>query len=384
MASGPPPDDDFDVYRSLECSSYGDHPLERSAGSGARAQGVTGLRNLGNTCYMNAVLQCLASIAPLVEYFLSGKYVTALHRDRGEVATALAYLLTDMWLGDADCVAPEVFRLAVGDRHPAFGKKSQQDAQEFLIFVLNALHEALKKPRRRKPSEKAASRRGGKAAAGESSIVSQLFEGQLSYDVVCLKCDSCSYKGETFTVLSLPIPSHYQCSLQAVMDFGLQEITWLLNMKECLERFFQQDTLRWNNQIYCSYCDAKQDAAVRATVVKAPNVVIFHLKRFECYGKMKRKLRTNIRYPLANLDLSPYIYPPCRKHPKYNLWAVVNHFGDLDGGHYTALCKNTVTQSWFSFDDTRVCEVPEAAVQTAAAYLLCYSCQPFSVPSHGC
>ncbi|XP_038623133.1 inactive ubiquitin carboxyl-terminal hydrolase 50 [Tachyglossus aculeatus] len=370
MASGPPADDDFDIYYSLsEGSSPGAGSRERPAGAGPRAPGVTGLRNLGNTCYMNAVLQCLASVTPLVDYFLSGKYVTALHQDRGEVATAFSYLLMDMWLGEADCVAPEVFRLAVGNRCPAFGKKSQQDAQEFLSFVLNALHEALRKPHRRRASEKVC--RGGKAGAAataaDSSIVTQLFEGQLSYHVVCLKCNSCSYKRETFTVLSLPVPSHYQCSLQ-----------------ECLERFFQQDTLRWNDQIYCSCCGAKQDAAVRAGVVKAPNVVIFHLKRFECYGKMKRKLRTNIHYPLVNLDLSPFIYPSCRKHPKYTLWAVVNHFGDLDGGHYTAFCKHAGTQSWFSFDDTRVLAVPEAAVQTAAAYLLCYSCQPFSAPSLGC
>ena len=57
-----------------------------------------------------------------------------------------------------------------------------------------------------------------------------------------------------------------------------------------------------------------------------------------------------------------------------------NHFGDLDGGHYTAFCKNSVTQAWYSFYDTRVSEIPDTSVQTATAYLLFYSCQPFSMP----
>lgn len=72
-------------------------------------------------------------------------------RDCSEVTTAFAYLMTDMWLGDSDCVSPEIFLSAVGSLYPAFLKKTQQDAQEFLIYVLNELHEALKKVRTNSP-----------------------------------------------------------------------------------------------------------------------------------------------------------------------------------------------------------------------------------------
>nr|KAF6503372.1 hypothetical protein HJG59_019299 [Molossus molossus] len=296
----PFPPDDFGIYYVLaECSDHYDaFPANKAAENQPHFQGVTGLRNLGNTCYMNSILQCLCSISPLVEYFLSGKYITALQKDCSKVATAFAYVMTDMWLGDSDCVSPEIFRSALGTLYPAFTKKTQQDAQEFLIYVLNELHESLK--------------------------------------------------------------------------------------KDCLQCFFQQDTLTWNNQIHCSFCETKQEAAVRASISKAPKIMIFHLKRFDILGTMKRKLRTDIHYPLTNLDLTPYICPVFRKHPKYNLCAVVNHFGDLDGGHYTAFCKNSVTHAWFSFDDTRVSEIPDTSVQTATAYLLFYSCQPFSIPIEKC
>nr|XP_011754422.1 inactive ubiquitin carboxyl-terminal hydrolase 50 isoform X2 [Macaca nemestrina] len=371
------PADDF------ECTDYYDTlPVKEADGSQPCSQGVTGLRNLGNTCYMNAILQCLCSISPLVEYFLSGKYITALQNDCSEVATAFAYLMTDMWLGDSDCVSPEIFRSALGNLYPAFTKKTQQDAQEFLIYVLNELHEALKKyhyPRRRSHEKGSAQRCCRKWITTETSVITQLFEGQLNYSIVCLKCEKCTYKNEVFTVLSLPIPSEYECSLQ-----------------DCLQCFFQQDTLTWNNQIHCSFCETKQETAVRAGISKAPKIIIFHLKRFDIQGTTKRKLRTDIHYPLTNLDLTPYICPIFRKYPKYNLCAVVifagtndimgtslhvyNHFGDLDGGHYTAFCKNSFTQAWYSFDDTRVSEIPDTSVQNATAYLLFYSCQPFSIP----
>uniref|UniRef100_A0A2K6SYM1 ubiquitinyl hydrolase 1 n=1 Tax=Saimiri boliviensis boliviensis TaxID=39432 RepID=A0A2K6SYM1_SAIBB len=245
-----PPADDFSIYYVLtECTDYYDTlPVKEADGNQPHFQGVTGLRNLGNTCYMNAIFWCLCSISPLVEYFLSGKYIT-----------------------------------------------TQQDGQEFLIYVLNELHEALEKVKILQES-----------ITTETSIITRLFEGQLSYCIVCLKCEKRTYKNEVFTLLSLPIPSEYECSLQ-----------------DCLQCFFQQDTLTWNNQIHCSFCETKQETAVRASISKAPKIIVFHLKRFDSQSTMKRKLRTDIHYPLTNLDLTPYISPIFRKHPKYNFCAVV-------------------------------------------------------------
>ncbi|XP_050759468.1 inactive ubiquitin carboxyl-terminal hydrolase 50 [Gymnogyps californianus] len=317
--------------------------------------GLTGLRNLGNTCYMNAILQCLCSVPPLVEYFLSGKYKAALRKENGESATAFGWLMSNMWLGEFDCVSPEIFHSVLGKRYPTFSKRTQQDAQEFLICMLNELHEALKNSSKRRRITDAKANRG---SVSETSIITQLFEGQLSYDITCLECKTTIKRPESFTVLSLPIPSKSACSLQ-----------------DCLNCFFQQDTLTWNNQIHCSWCGTKQDAAVKATITKAPQIIIFHLKRFEWQGKDKRKLSTDICYPLSNLDLSPYSSPLFRKDAEYSLCAVVNHSGFLDDGHYMAFCKHSVTKNWYSFDDAQITRIPNSSVQTDTAYLLFYTCQ---------
>ncbi|XP_069722823.1 ubiquitin carboxyl-terminal hydrolase 50 [Phaenicophaeus curvirostris] len=318
----------------------------------SQCPGLTGLMNLGNTCYMNAILQCLCSVPPLLEYFLSDKYKADIQQDNDESLTAFGSLMCSLWCGESDCVSPAGFHSALARRYPTFSNSTQEDAQEFLICVLNELHEAFIKSSKRRYGAEAEASRGN---VSETSIITQLFEGQLSYNITCLKCETTIHRPESFTVLSLPIPSKKACSLQ-----------------DCLRCFFQQDTLTRNNQVHCFCCGTKQDAAVKGTITKAPQIIIFHLKRFEWQGTRKRKLLTNIYYPLSNLDLSPYTSSlPCQD-TWYSLWASVNHAGLLDDGHYTAFRKHLVTKNWYRFDDAEITKIPDSSVQTNTAYLLFY------------
>ncbi|NXX50962.1 UBP50 hydrolase, partial [Tricholaema leucomelas] len=267
--------------------------------------------------------------------------------------TAFSWLIVSMWLGECECVTPEAFHSVIEKRYPTFTKETQQDAQEFLICVLNELHEALKNVRgqlcKRKHVPEA------QRSTNETSIITELFEGQLGYAITCLECRTTIGRPESFTVLSLPVPSKSTCSLQ-----------------DCLKCFFQQDKLTSNNQIHCSLCGTKQDAVVETTITKAPRIIIFHLKRFEWQGNNRRKLLTDINYPLTNLDLSPYSAPHCCVDAEYSLCAVVNHSGFLDNGHYTAFCKRSATETWYRFDDEVITKIPHSSVQTNTAYVLFY------------
>ncbi|NWI59658.1 UBP50 hydrolase, partial [Calyptomena viridis] len=273
-----------------------------------------------------------------------------------ESATAFGCLMSDMWLGEFDYVSPEAFHSVFGRQYPTFSRRTQHDAQEFLICVLDELHQAFKEVRAQLCQGR--HRSGAEASRGSgsgTSIITQLFEGQLSYSITCLKCKTITDRPESFTVLSLPIPSRRVCSLQ-----------------DCLECFFQPDTLTRNNQIHCYWCGTNQDATVKATITKAPQIIIFHLKRFAWQDKHRRKLSTTVCYPFSNLDLSPYSTTLFYKNAEYSLCAVVNHAGDIDYGHYTAFCKHSATKHWYSFDDAQVTKIPDSAVQTDTAYLLFY------------
>ncbi|NXC33990.1 UBP50 hydrolase, partial [Campylorhamphus procurvoides] len=270
-----------------------------------------------------------------------------------ESATAFGCLMSDMWLGEFDYISPEAFHSVFGKRYPTFSRRTQQDAQEFLICVLDELHQAFREVRAQlwHFGDPKASRGSGSG----TSIITQLFEGQLSYGITCLKCKTITNRPESFTVLSLPIPSSRLCSLE-----------------DCLECFFQPDTLTRNNQIHCYWCGTNQDATVKATITRAPQIIIFHLKRFAWQDKHRRKLSTTVCYPFNNLDLSPYSSTFFYSNAVYSLCAVVNHSGDIDYGHYTAFCKHSTTKHWYSFDDVQVNKISDSAVQTDTAYLLFY------------
>ncbi|XP_063782064.1 inactive ubiquitin carboxyl-terminal hydrolase 50 [Pseudophryne corroboree] len=327
-----------------------------------RMKGVTGLRNLGNTCYMNAVIQCLSCTTPLAEYLLSWLFETDVAGDNKEVVNAFANIMADLWFGEAQYVSSEDFWFAICNVHPSFGKKSQQDAQELLIYTLNALHEDLTNnfSRRHSTPNRSRSYIGYNVS---DSVITRLFQGVLRQKTVCLECGHTSHKDDIFTVLSLPIPPGNETSLQ-----------------QCLECFFQQVMLTLTDKIFCPYCKMKQDTSVKVRICKLPKILILHLKRFEYQGRVKRKLKTNVTFPLTHLDLSPFVSAVKVKHSMYSLYAVVNHSGELDFGHYTAYCKHPGTKEWNAFDDMKHFSIAESTVQTPLAYMLFYTSQTFNSP----
>ncbi|KAF8056355.1 UBP11 [Scenedesmus sp. PABB004] len=104
-----------------------------------------------------------------------------------------------------------------------------------------------------------------------------------------------------------------------------------------------------------------------------PEVLVVHLKRFSYTSWGRDKLDTLVDFPLEGLDLSRYVLGPQAAQPLlYDCYAVSNHYGGLGGGHYTAAAQMPGDRRWHCFDDRRVEEISPEAVQSRAAYVLCY------------
>lgn len=111
--------------------------------------GATGLKNLGNTCYMNSIIQCLLNLESFCEYLKEGAYMKHVNRKsktQGQVCEELAQLRKELWSGNYKSISPRDFRSVIGREHKMFATYDQQDAHELLVILIDILHSELKFP----------------------------------------------------------------------------------------------------------------------------------------------------------------------------------------------------------------------------------------------
>ncbi|CAB3368743.1 Hypothetical predicted protein [Cloeon dipterum] len=341
--------------------------------------GLVGLRNIGNTCFMNSVLQCLSNTRPLLEYILAEGYLSEINNSsssmKGALIKAFGSLLQELWKGDSDerVVNTSSFKSQVQRFAPRFMGYAQQDAQEFLRYLLEGLHEDVNRVTTRpKPilteiddslsdSQKAMEAWKRYLRRDDSKIV-DIFVGQLKSTLQCTVCGHCSVTFDPFWDLSLPIPP--------------SERYGQVRLAQCFDFFTKEEVLDGDEKPTCSRCQTRQKCLKSFSIHKFPRILVLHLKRFSPLERYRGKLSCTVDFPLQGLDLSAYASASkgssLGQSCAYNLYGVANHSGTTYSGHYVAACKHPYSSTWHEYNDSRVSSTSARSVVSSEAYVLFY------------
>eukprot|EP00548_Thalassiothrix_antarctica_P019651 CAMPEP_0194195056 /NCGR_PEP_ID=MMETSP0154-20130528/75919_1 /TAXON_ID=1049557 /ORGANISM="Thalassiothrix antarctica, Strain L6-D1" /LENGTH=1062 /DNA_ID=CAMNT_0038919543 /DNA_START=418 /DNA_END=3603 /DNA_ORIENTATION=- len=355
-----------------------------------------GLKNLGNTCYLNSSLQLLYTLPEFVSGLTGNGSVLC------ESITSLSNTLknttsvTTKTTMHQTAVNPRCIKEAVDAVSDRFLGNEQRDAHEFLSDLIDRLHDELK--------EKDKDRK-------KKLVTDRFFRTDMD---VCLKCNNCGYERtmqEMYRHLSIEVDRHdrYPTEEEEIrkwkVEDGLKKFfdpqqldvtcekckegTTATQTQDGLKKFFDPQQL----DVTCEKCKEGTTATQTLSIASFPKALILQLKRFVV---RERKTETGPGQPpsiemIISKNKDPVLVPPKinlarfdnsvqkqqQKNIQYKLAGIVHHHGSTpSSGHYTAdvIRKN----EWISFDDWRTSSIQlgqllEDPADQRTSYLLLYT-----------
>lgn len=334
-----------------------------------------GFANLGNTCYLNSVLQCLAYTPSLAQYLLEKDVIAmfgsggasgasafkGFHKHQHQHANTkgaggfcgvrvMSRLLQTIHSsggnGAGRVLQPRELVMNLRHVSKSFRIGRQEDAHEFFRLLVDAMQRScLRKAHIKLETHPAAA----------TTLVGRTFRGTLRNTLKCAKCQFVSERHDDFFDLSLEL-SH-----------GVSSV------RTALKHFTAVETLDASNAWKCSSCKQLSCAEKGLTIASCPNVLVLQLKRFDAlYGKIKKHIAFD-----TTLDLAPRMAKGTadrtRGRCKYDLYAVLVHAGySTDCGHYYAFVRGSSGQ-WYEMNDESVRWVSVETVLQQKAYMLFYT-----------
>lgn len=389
--------------------------------------GTSGITNIGNTCYMNSVLQCISATDILNYYIRSADFKANLAEGvkrllvnkiktskkiikvdkailRGKFKDSITYRLyqvfTIMWKCNS-IVTPHTFKKSLDLHCSKFKGCNQHDAQEFLIYILDRIHDEIKtdinvikfnfddslidyvrnkieimEQLKEVETEELKQKLEILVATNfdkevylngidkkteflkkNHSIVSELFLGMFMNEIQCSNCSFKSITYEPFNVLQLEICD----SNMKLFD----------SLEQCINNFLKVEDVEYK----CDRCSFTGNCKKKLTIFNIPEKLIIHFKRFKYISGRSVKLNNLVQFPKDNVyfhEISDVNKNGVNKLP-YELYGVVHHMGGTDGGHYIATTRNPLNGVWYKFDDSNVTEInDDSFIISRSSYILFY------------
>jgi len=313
---------------------------------------ISSLYNLGQTCYLNAITECLVYTPPLAKYILTGEYY-----DKADLLLMEFTKLAKMMYSDQYKLQPKGWYKAFlrSFKEPAY---QQEDAHEVLLHILDVFHERLRRPMaiyKDKNEDSLIKKSLIDLKKIPMSPINEIFMGQLHQRTQCTNCRHLNHSFPTFKNLQFPLGQSGKSNLR---------IPKYRMLNHLMAEYCHKERIIIN----CDSCGAKNVTAhKKITMWKLPQVLIITLGRF---NPDATKNNIHVDFDLEGFDLTKFSTYPIVYKQVYNLYATINHTGTLDYGHYTSRIK--YQGYWLHINDEKISRIEPDDVVTAETYILFY------------
>ena len=329
-------------------------------------KGLTGLANLGNTCYLNSCIQILSHTYELNDTLNKIDFEKKLNQIADSVLLMEWHKLYRLMWSENCTIAPYGFvkvvqKISQLKKKDIFSGFAQNDLPEFLIFLIDSFHNSLLREVNIDINGNVINQTDKLAKICYSMIKNMysknyselldLFYGISVSQLLSVDNEVLSLTPEPFYILNLPIPN---IKNPTIFD--------------CLDLYCESEKLEGDNAWFNEKTKKKQNVNKNIIFWSLPQILIIDIKRFTNNNKKIHKIITT---PLVNVDFSKYIHGYNKENFIYDLYAICNHSGGCYGGHYTSYVKNA-NNKWYQFNDMIVNEINENNIISDKSYCFFY------------
>ena len=332
-------------------------------------KGLSGLSNLGNTCFVNSCMQILSHTYELNELLNTENFKKKL-KNKYDSALLLEWDNLRQLLWSNNCIiSPGKFiktiqKLAHIKGMDMFTGYSQNDLPEFLLFIIDCFHNSLSRDIKMTISGEVENETDTIATkcfemiknmySKEYSEIWNLFYAVHVSEISKLETgERIKINPEPYFMIDLPIPQNNKSP----------------SLIDCFDLYVEGETLEGENSWLNDETNERINIKKRIQFWSFPNILTIDFKRFNSRNQKNQIL---ISFPLDNLDLSKYVIGYKKNSYIYELYGVCNHSGGVLGGHYTSYVKNA-NGKWYHFNDTSVTEIGLVdSIISPKAYCLFY------------